>query len=243
MFYKHSQHSYPDSDLINASAFSRIVKISNAAVTKAKQSGRLDTFENSEGKECFHRIRSPQQYWATRDRRHVTTTTQGQKQAGFDNMTAQAVAHNPNYDVPTPGFGVPIPGVTDVDDPLDFGSAAAERADLATSKAQKEYQNARLAKLKADEMEGRLVPKQQAAIIAYQIGANIQDKVMTIYSYLAPEIVGYFKDLMTRAEIPNEKIIEITGDADHYVGEKIRKACLNALKDLTEKTEENFLDG
>ncbi len=242
MFYKHTQHSYPDSDLINASALSGLCGVSNAAITKAKQSGRLDTFENSDGKECFHRIRSPQQYHQTRDRRHVTIPTQGQKRAGYDNMTAQAVAHNPNYDVPTPGFGIPVPGITD-DDPLDFGSAEAERADLATSKAQKEFQNARLAKLKADEMEGRLVPKQQAAIIAYQIGANIQDKVMTIYSYLAPEIVGYFKDMMTRAEIPNEKIIEITSDADHYVGEKIRKACLGALKDLTEKTEENILDG
>ena len=48
---------------------------------------------------------------------------------------------------------------------------------------------------------------------------------------------------MTQAEVPNDKIIAITGDADHYVGEKIRKACLAALRDLTEKTEENILDG
>jgi len=243
MFYSHTKHSYPDSDLINASALAELCGVSNAAITKAKQSGRLDTYENSDGKECFHRIRSPQQYLKTRDRRHVTIPTRGQKQVGYDNLTAQAVAYNPKFDVPSSGFGLPVPGVTDVDDPLDLASASAERADLETSKAQKEFQMARLAKLKADEMEGRLVPKQQAAIIAYQLGANIQDKVMTIYSYLAPEIVGYFKDLMTKAEIPNEKIIEIVGDADHYVGEKIRKSCLNALKDLTERTKENILDG
>ena len=66
---------------------------------------------------------------------------------------------------------------------------------------------------------------------------------MTIYSRLAPEIVGYFKEQMTKAEIPNEIIVVITGDADHYVGEQIRKACLAALRDLTEKTEANILDG
>lgn len=243
MHYKLSQHSYDDADLISASAFSQIVGVSCAAITKAKQSGRVDTFENKKHKECFHRILSPQQYSQTRDRRHVTIPTQGQKKAGFDNLTAQAVAHNPNYDVPTPGFGFAVPGVTDVDEPLDFASASAERADLATSKAQREFQNARLAKLRADEMEGRLVPKQQAAIIAYQIGANIQEKIMTLYSQLAPEIVGYFKELMTRGGLSNEQIAQITGDADHYVGEKIRQSCLKALKDLTDKTADNILDG
>ena len=87
------------------------------------------------------------------------------------------------------------------------------------------------------------MPKQKAAIVAYQLGANIQDKIMTIYSQLAPEIVGYFKEMMVKSGIDNEKVIEVTADANHYVGEKIRKACWTALKDLTEKTEENILDG
>lgn len=239
MFYKHSQHAYPDSDLINGSDLSKIVGVSAVAVSKAKLIGRLDTFENSKGKECFHREVSPKQFFQKRDRRHITTPTRAQMASGFDNLTAQAVAHRKEFDV---GLGLPVPGITD-SETFDLGEAMADRADLTTSKAQKEFYQARLMKLKADEMEGRLVPKQQAAIAAYQLGANIQDKIMTIYSRLAPEIVGYFKEQMTKAEIPNEKIVVITGDADHYVGEKIRKSCLTALRDLTEKTEENILDG
>ena len=239
MFYKHSQHAYPDCDLINGSDLSKIVGVSAVAVSKAKQSGRMDTFENSKGKECFHREVSPKQFFQKRDRRHITTPTRAQMASGFDNLTAQAVAHRKEFDV---GLGLPVPGITD-SETFDLGEAMADRADLTTSKAQKEFYQARLMKLKADEMEGRLVPEQQAAIAAYQLGANIQDKIMTIYSRLAPEIVGYFKEQMTKAEIPNEIIVVITGDDDHYVGEQIRKACLAALRDLTEKTEANILDG
>lgn len=240
MFYKHSQHAYPDGDLILGSDLSKIIGVSAVAISKAKQNGRLDTFENSKGKECFHRELSPKQFFKKRDRRHITTPTRAQMASGFDNMTAQAVAHRQEFDV---GLGLPVPGVNDSADPFDLGEALAERADLKTSNAQKAFYQARLMKLKADEMEGRLVPKQQAAIAAYQLGANIQDKIMTIYSRLAPEIVGYFKEQMTKAGISSENIASITGDADHYVGEKIRKACLTALRDLTEKTEENILDG
>lgn len=240
MFYKHSQHAYPDGDLISGSDLSKIIGVSAVAISKAKQNGRLDTFENSKGKECFHREISPKQFFKKRDRRHITTPTRAQMASGFDNMTAQAVAHRQEFDV---GLGLPVPGVNDSADPFDLGEALAERADLKTSNAQKAFYQARLMKLKADEMEGRLVPKQQAAIAAYQLGANIQDKIMTIYSRLAPEIVGYFKEQMTKAGISSENIASITGDADHYVGEKIRKACLTALRDLTEKTEENILDG
>ena len=240
MFYKHSQHAYPDGDLILGSDLSKIIGVSAVAISKAKQNGRLDTFENSKGKECFHRELSPKQFFKKRDRRHITTPTRAQMASGFDNMTAQAVAHRQEFDV---GLGLPIPGVNDSADPFDLGEALAERTDLKTSNAQKAFYQARLMKLKADEMEGRLVPKQQAAIAAYQLGANIQDKIMTIYSRLAPEIVGYFKEQMTKAGISSENIASITGDADHYVGEKIRKACLTALRDLTEKTEENILDG
>ncbi len=240
MLYKHSQHAYPDGDLILGSDLSKIIGVSAVAISKAKQNGRLDTFENSKGKECFHRELSPKQFFKKRDRRHITTPTRAQMASGFDNMTAQAVAHRQEFDV---GLGLPVPGVNDSADPFDLGEALAERADLKTSNAQKAFYQARLMKLKADEMEGRLVPKQQAAIAAYQLGANIQDKIMTIYSRLAPEIVGYFKEQMTKAGISSENIASITGDADHYVGEKIRKACLTALRDLTEKTEENILDG
>lgn len=239
MRYKNTQHSYKDCDLVTAKDLSRICGVSAPAISKARDSNRIDSFDNSEGKERFHRTYSAKQFFKSRDRRHVTTPTQAQMRSGFDNMTAQAVAHRPEFDA---GEDIP-PVLLDEDAPFDLGDAAKERVDLTQSKALKEFYQARYAKLRTDEMEGRLVPKAQASIAVYQLGANIQDKIMTIYSWLAPEIVGYFKEQMTKAGVSADVIVAATGDADHYVGEKIRKACLTALKDLTEKTEENILDG
>lgn len=239
MRYKNTQHSYKDDDLVTAKELSRICGVSPPAISKARDSNRIDSFDNSEGKERFHRSYSAKQFFKSRDRRHVTTPTQAQMRSGFDNMTAQAVAHRPEFDS---GDDVP-PVLLDEDAPFDLGDALKERVDLAQSKALKEHYQAQYAKLRTQEMEGRLVPKAQAAIAAYQLGANIQDKIMTIYSWLAPEIVGYFKEQMAKAGVSSDMILAATGDSDHYVGEKIRKACLTALKDLTEKTEQNILDG
>lgn len=239
MRYKNTQHSYKDDDLVTAMELSRICGVSPPAISKAKDSNRIDSFDNSEGKERFHRSYSAKQFFKSRDRRHVTTPTRAQMRSGFDNMTAQAVAHRPEFDN---GDDIP-PVMLDGDAPFDLGDALKERIDLAQSKALKEHYQAQYAKLRTQEMEGRLVPKAQAAIAAYQLGANIQDKIMTIYSWLAPEIVGYFKEQMAKAGVSQEMILAATGDSDHYVGEKIRKACLTALKDLTEKTEQNILDG
>ena len=232
MNYPRSKHSYPDADLCNATALRAHLGVSAAAITKATYSGRLDTYENSRGKRLYHRILSVQQFQENRDRRHVTTATQGQKRMGFDNLTAQAVAHDAEYDMPSESVG----------EMVDIDGAVVKRGDLAVSKAEKEFQMARLAKLKADEMEGRLVDKAKVAIKVYQIGADVQDKIMTVYSWLAPEIVGYFRDLMVSSGMENQKVVDLTVDSAHEIGEKIRKACLKALKDLTEKSEEDILD-
>lgn len=240
--WERSQHSYPDSELIDGITLRKMLGVSSAAITKAKQSGRLDTFKNSHGKECFHQVLSVQQYQLTRDRRHVTTATTGQKAAGFDDETAQAVAHLPEFDNPRGEFGEPLPTMAPPQT-VDLGEAWSERIDLATSKAQKEFYAARLMKLKMDEAEGRLVPKQVAAIAVYQLAANVQDKIMNIFSVLAPEVVGFFKDAMEQNGIEQSTILAITENSEHVIGEKIRKSCLNALKDLTSKNAENILDG
>ena len=232
MHYPRSKHSYPDADLVNATALKAHLGVSAAAITKATYSGRLDTYENSKGKRCYHRILGIQQFRDNRDRRHVTTATQAQRRAGFDNLTAQAVAHEAEFDMPAEAVG----------EMADFDDATLKRGDLAVSKAEKEFQMARLAKLKADEMEGRLVDKAKVAIKVYQIGANVQDKIMTIYSWLAPEIVGYFRELMSSSGMENQKVVDLTVDSAHEIGEKIRHACMQALKDLTDKNEENILD-
>lgn len=240
MLYRRSQHSYPDRELITALRLADLCGVSCAAITKAKKHGRLDTFESSKGKELYHEVLSPQQFHATRDRRHVTTATVGQKAAGFDDEMAQAVAHRPEFDNPG-SKRAPLPVSADVQT-LDFGLAMQETMDLATAKSVKEANLARLAKLKADEMEGRLVPKQQCAIAVYQLGANVQDKMMTMYSRLSPEICGYFKDRCAKVGVDAEKVLQIFDESEHAVGEMIRKSCLASLKDLASKTVENILD-
>lgn len=232
MNYPKSKHSYPDEDLVNATALRPYLGVSPAAISKATTNGRLDTYENSKGKRMYHRILSVQQFRENRDRRHVTTPTQGQRRMGFDNLAAQAVAHDSEFDLPE-----------DVLADVDIGNVKSKRGNLAVSKAEKEFQMARLAKLKADEMEGRLVDKAKVAIKVYQIGADVQEKIMTVYSWLAPEIVGYFRELMVNSGMENQKVVDLTVDSSHEIGEKIRKACLQALKDLTDKNEANILDG
>ena len=239
MFYRRSQHSYPDRELITALRLAELCGVSCAAITKAKKSGRIDSFESSKGKELFHEVLSPQQFHATRDRRHVTTATVGQKAAGFDDEMAQAVAHRPEFD--NPHKNAPLPVSAEVQT-LDFGLAMQETMDLATAKSVKEANLARLAKLKADEMEGRLVPKQQCAIAVYQIGANVQDKMMTMYSRLSPEICGFFKDRCAKVGVEADKVLQIFDESEHAIGEMIRKACLTSLKDLAAKTVDNILD-
>ena len=234
MNYPRSKHSYPDSDLINATALRAYLDVSAPAISKATTNGRLDTYENSKGKRMYHRILSVRQFRENRDRRHVTTPTQGQKRMGFDNLTAQAVAHDSSFDIPDESL---------LGDSASLDDALVKRDGLAVAKQEKEVQLARLAKLKADELEGRLVDKAKVAIKVYQIGANVQEKIMTVYSWLAPEIVGYFRNLMVASGIENQKVIDLTADSSHEIGEKIRKACLQALKDLTDKKEDDILDG
>lgn len=240
MFYRRSQHSYPDRELINALKLAELCGVSCAAITKAKKKGRIDTFENSKGKELYHEVQSPQQYHATRDRRHITTATVGQKAAGFDDLTAQALAYRPEFDNPQERK-VPSPVTAGVQ-AVDFGLVMQDKVDFAQAQASKVLYQARLAKLKADEMEGKLVPKQQCAINVYQLGANVQDKIMTMYSRLSPEICGYFKDRCAKVGVAMDKILQIFDESEHAVGEMIRKACLTSLKDLASKTVDNILD-
>ena len=237
-FYRKSQHSYQDSELVNALRLAELLGVSPAAITKAKKAGKLDTFETSMGKECYFPDLAIDQYRSKKDRRHVTVATKGQLAAGFSNEMAQAVAHKPRFDVPN---AEALGTAFDLGDQMQ--EVFNDVADLETSKAQKEFYLARLAKLKVDQSEGRLVDKQAAAIAVYQIAANVQDKIMTIYSWLAPEIVGLFKDRAEKMGLTAEQVQTLGADAEHMVGEKIRRSCLTALKDLAAKTQDNILEG
>lgn len=237
MDFDRSKHSYLDDELITGAQLAKQLGVSGAAVSKATAKGRLDTFRNSRGEKCYHKVVSAQQFMLKKDRSKVTTPTRGQIAAGYDNIDAQATAHiigNENPQAPKP-VSAPVQGI-------DFGAAMQERQELEVSKAEKEFHMARLAKLKADEMEGRLVDKQTVFLKAYQMGAVIQEKVMNMYVQLAPKICGMLQEQLSSANIEPEKLRIAMKDSNHEIGEIIRKESIAVLKDLSERKAENFLD-
>lgn len=237
MDYLRHQHSYPDDELISGAEFANIIGVSGAAVSKKTAKGKLDTFRNSRGEKRYHKIVSVQQWSLSKDRSKVTTPTRGQMAAGYDNLDAQAMAHvygSENPQAPKP-VSAPVQG-------LDLGAVVQERQELEVSKAEKAYHDARWSKLRADEAEGRLVDKQTVYIKAYQMGALIQEKVMNMYVQLAPKICGLIQEELSKADIEAEKLRIAMKDSNHEIGELIRKESINVLKDLSERTAENFFD-
>lgn len=237
MDYERSRHSFLDEELITGAQLADQIGVSGAAISKATKKGRLDTFRNSKGEKCYHKVVSAQQFTLKKDRSKITTPTRGQKSAGYDNIDAQAMAHvleNENPQAPKP-VSAPIQGV-------DLGGVMQERQQLEVSKAEKEFHLARTAKLKADEMEGRLVDKQSVYLKTYQMFAIVQERVLNMYVQLAPKICGHVQEQLGEAGVDSEKQRVAMKDAVHDVGEIIRKESIGLLKAFSEKTPENFLD-
>lgn len=237
MDYLRHQHSYSDDELVTGAKLAEIVGVSGAAVSKKTAKGKLDTFRNSRNEKCYHKIVSVQQWSLSKDRSKVTTPTRGQMAAGYDNLDAQAVAHV--YGSENPQAPKPVQAAIQG---FDFGSALQERQELEVSKAEKAYHDARWSKLRADEAEGRLVDKQTVYIKAFQMGALIQEKVMNMYVQLAPKICGMIQEQLAKADVEPEKLRVAMKDSNHEIGELIRKESINVLKDLSERTQENFFD-
>ena len=237
MDFERSRHSFLDEELITGAQLADQIGVSGAAISKATKKGRLDTFRNSKGEKCYHKVVSAQQFTLKKDRSKITTPTRGQKSAGYDNIDAQAMAHvleNENPQAPKP-VSAPIQGV-------DLGGVMQERQQLEVSKAEKEFHLARAAKFKADEMEGRLVDKQSVYLKTYQMFAIVQEKVLNMYVQLAPKICGLIQEQLGEAGVDSEKQRVAMKDAVHDVGEIIRKESIGLLKAFSEKTPENFLD-
>ena len=237
MIYERHQHSYVDEELITGAQLAKQIGVSGAAVSKATSKGRLDVFKNSRGERCYHKVLSAQQWSIKKDRSKVTTPTRGQMAAGYDKMDAQAMAHVygcENPQAPRP-VSAPIQGI-------DLGGVMQERQELEVSKAEKEFHQARLAKLKADEMEGRLVDKQTVYLRTFQMFAVVQEKVMNMYVQLAPKICGHVQEQLCKTDIGAEKLRIAMKDSNHEIGEIIRKESISLLKAFSEKTVDNFLD-
>lgn len=253
MKYSRTQHKYKDADLITGAAFAKQAGVSDAAISKAKKSGRVDTFENSEGVEMFHKSFSLVQYQRSRDRRHVTTATRAQRALGMDNAAAQAVAHDSAFDNPSELYA--RAGIKMIpDETADLGEVFEQRQTLEISKAELVQYQARIAKNKANEQEGRLVDKNLCYQRAYQIGAEIQDKIVNIYAKLGPKILGRISEalvsMVTVAEDGSEAPAPLNAEniqsalktMEHEIGEMIRCECLDAIRELAEKTVETILD-
>lgn len=236
MRYGRSMHSYGDSELVTGSVLAKQLGVSDMAVSKAKMSNRIDTFDDSKGRERYHPIVSAQQFRASRDRRHVTTATKGQRAAGLDDLAAQAVAYSPEFDQPRGEFGEPLPRKAPPES-FDFGQAMMERKELEVSKAEKEYQLARLAKMKADAMEGRLVDKAVAFNKVYAIAAEAQEKIVSNYIVLAPKIAGTVQQLLVESGFDEKPVRLALKSLEHTVGELIRKENLNSLRTFSEGME------
>lgn len=248
----HSKHKYKDCELVTASQLASKLGVSDVAVSKAKKSGRIDTFDDSSGKEKFHRDFSVVQFQRSRDRRHVTTPTRGQMAVGMDGAAAQAVAHDSAFDNPK-GLYMQA-GVIKNPDVADLGEMFEQRQTLEVSKAELVQYQARIAKNKAAEQEGRLVDKVLCYQRAYQIGSEIQDKVVNIYAKLGPKIVGRISEALANITTEGENgeavaaeftIVNVQSalkSMEHEIGEMIRCECLDAIRELSEKTENTILD-
>ena len=237
------EHTFSDADLINASCLAEKLGVSSAAITKAVKSGRLDTFENSKGKPLFAREYSAKQFLTKKDRSKVTTPTKAQKAAGFTNSTAQASAAIPGAENPQMMQRMQERIGENLSQMRDWKSMFEDLdVDLETSRALKETQMARLATLKAEEMEGRLVDKHLAFQKCFKATNEIQEKLTSIYSKIAPIIVGELTDIAVNAGADGAILSNAKSAMEHAAGEKIRVAIIDTLRELVDKmsNEEKF---
>jgi hypothetical protein len=224
MLVKKENHNYQDDELINKAELAKLCGVTEPAIVHAAANGRITAYERRNKKfPGFLKEEAVRDFFKSRDRRKVTRATVGQRENGLSDFAAQAVAHKADAD------GARSSSVED------------DVHDLAVAKADKEFHQARLAKLRADELEGKLVDKTLCFQRAYSIGTMIQDRLLNLYAPLAPEIVGMFSDAMDANGVDKVVKAKTLDGLIHSVGEKIRAALSDALKDLSDKTEKNIL--
>lgn len=238
MMIPRKEHGFKDAELCNGSTLANILGVSPMAVSKATKSGRIDTFEDSNGKPKFHRELSAEQFLTKKDRSQVRTPTRAQRASGMTNSQAQAVARVVGAENPEGGLMErtrqriqqnveTMSNWKSMFQDLDF--------DLETSRAVKETQMARLASLKADEKDGTLVDKHLVFQKNYQATNEVQEKLTSLYAKIAPVIVGDFMDAVISAGVSADLLNDIKNTLEHTCGERIRVAIIETLRELTDK--------
>lgn len=245
MIIPRKEHGFKDADLCNSVVLANILGVSQPAIAKAVKSGRIDQFENSKGRACFHRELSAEQFVTKKDRSRVTTTTRGQKAAGMTDSQAQSVARVVGSENPNGGLMQRMSErvQSNVQQISDWKSMFNDlEFDLETSRAVKETQMARLAALKADEKDGILVDKHLVFQKNYQATNEVQEKLTSLYAKIAPVIVGDFIDACVTAGLSADILGDIKGQMEHSCGERIRVSIIDTLRELTDKmmNEEKF---
>ena len=224
MNYKQGEHPYKDNELINGSDLAKKIGVSPAAVTKALKKGRMDTFENSNGKKRFHRVASVDQFLGNRNVSLVTTATRAQKQMGLSDIEAKALA---------------VPLIS-----KDTGITAQDVYDYAEARAEREFHQARLAKLKADELEGNLVDKIKASQKVYELASSVKDRLLAIHLKIASSCMSPIEKALCDAGIDGDvarNALSI-GHIEMVVGEVCRKQIIDSLRDIISKERDSYAD-
>jgi len=226
MLYDRMHHDFKDEDLISGSKLAEILGVSPAAISKARFAGRLDTWLNSKGRECYHKVISPKQFLSSRNLSKVTGPTRSQKASGIDGFGAQLESNSLNFD------------------PDKVRASEQESFDYADARAERETHQARLMKLKADEAEGKLVNKDEAGQKVYALASSVKDRMMAIHLKIAPIVVSNLEQSMIASgmKVEDARRILSAGKLDAIVGETIRKHVIEAMHDILEKTAKTILE-
>lgn len=223
---KKGNHPYKDGQLITGKLFAEHIGVSGAAVSKAKSSGRISLFENSEGKALIYEPLAREEFFKNRNPAKVTTATTGQKAMGLTDFGARAVAQG-------------IRGIATTEGPAND----ADEFDYALSRAKKENFAANVMEFKAAELEGRLVDKEIAGNKVKEIAASCKDRILAMHLKVAPAVVIAVEKALVDAGIDEEKVRAAisTAKIENVVGESVRKNVNECLRDIVQKEIDGFI--
>lgn len=227
--YKIGEHPYRDEQLCTGKDLAASFGVTTAAISKAKSSGRLSTFQNSEGKWMFYKPVNQEEFYKNRNPSKVTTATIGQKAQGLTDLGARVIAQQ------RPAFTKPVPG--------DGLLSEDEVVDFAESRARREKYNADLARMKAEEQAGTLVDKVAAGNRVKELATSVKDRLLTIHIRVAAETVGELEKALVAAGF-EEAGVRSAFSANHIenvIGESVRKGVVESLRDIVKKEIEGFL--
>ena len=224
MNYAVGTHNFKDSELVSASMVAHAMGVTDAAVSKAKRIGRISTFENSKGKQCYHLETTRREWYANRNPSKVTTATNGQKAVGLTDFEARLSAKKNFGD-----DGAPLPD----SEVFDFGKERAAREHFA----------AEMAKIKTDEMKGMLVDKLKASQKVYELASSVKDRLLSIHLKVASAVMAPLESSLIDAGIASDVVRNALsiGHVEKVIGEVVRKNVIDSLRDIISKEQDKFV--